>query len=325
MSPLLLTLACAAPDPTPPGRPTDTEDSAVACTEPWRDWSNTGHPLLLTWCTGCHAAPVQGEARRGAPEGVDLDTPAGARLWADRLLARIQAGTMPPGGGMPAADIAALEAWLACGGPGADSALAATSAHEDSALAVAAVVSPALEESPEGWLRMRRSAEVGEREGVLLDELYTVDTEGAAFAGWALYDSAGVLVWERRFDPPVPLGPEPVVPSWTTEVQTWDSAGEVLDTWTWELLQGPAEELDAHERGSGPWEVLATASSGETHLWHLDEQFGIVAREVHRAEGGRWIGLQMEATQPSYWGDSAFPLDPTWGWVELGLAEDLLP
>ncbi len=74
-------------------------------------------PILAAHCTGCHAASRQGAARAGAPVGVDLDDYAGARAHAERSNLRMQAGTMPPGGGPSSGERATFQAWLDAGSP----------------------------------------------------------------------------------------------------------------------------------------------------------------------------------------------------------------
>jgi uncharacterized membrane protein len=74
-------------------------------------------PLLDTYCTGCHASFLQGADRNGAPTGVDVDTYAGAVQWADRSNARIQAGSMPPSGGLSSSDRELFQKWVDQGTP----------------------------------------------------------------------------------------------------------------------------------------------------------------------------------------------------------------
>ena len=61
--------------------------------------------LLDSNCTQCHGG-ANGRA------GVSLDSYDNAVLHADRANARIQAGTMPPGGGLSNSDAALFQAWV---------------------------------------------------------------------------------------------------------------------------------------------------------------------------------------------------------------------
>jgi hypothetical protein len=72
-------------------------------------------PVLDNYCTSCHSSALSGAARNGAPVGVDLDTYAGAVANANRSNIRIQANTMPPGGGVPANQRALFSTWVDTG------------------------------------------------------------------------------------------------------------------------------------------------------------------------------------------------------------------
>lgn len=78
-------------------------------------WCRDARPVLERWCIGCHASTRSGAARNGAPAGVDYDTYALASANADRGLARMQAGSMPPGGSVPQGDVRTVAQWIADG------------------------------------------------------------------------------------------------------------------------------------------------------------------------------------------------------------------
>jgi hypothetical protein len=98
--------------------PLDTA-SEVAC-DPANGWDPFARGYLTTWCTPCHSESLIGADRAGAPVGVDLDSWAGASLWADRVAHRSLDDTMPPGGGPSEAERARIAEWVACGAPGSD-------------------------------------------------------------------------------------------------------------------------------------------------------------------------------------------------------------
>jgi len=58
-------------------------------------------PIMEIYCTGCHASGLSGAARRGAPASVNLDSYEGVEAQAERVLRRIEQGTMPPVGERP--------------------------------------------------------------------------------------------------------------------------------------------------------------------------------------------------------------------------------
>lgn len=75
-------------------------------------------PILDQYCISCHKVPPAG----GADASFRLDqytaAPAGAKEKADRVVARVKAKTMPPGGNGPDANqTALLESWLNNGTP----------------------------------------------------------------------------------------------------------------------------------------------------------------------------------------------------------------
>ena len=68
-------------------------------------WEEGGAPVALTYCAPCHATGQVGEARKGAPEGVDLESAEGVLAWQEAVETQLRAGSMPPGGGPISAEI----------------------------------------------------------------------------------------------------------------------------------------------------------------------------------------------------------------------------
>ena len=81
-------------------------------------WTGSVKPLIDRSCANCHASTVQGGARNGAPTGVNLGTYDEVFKHRSRVNARIQAGTMPPSGGMDGKDRALIQSWVDQGAPG---------------------------------------------------------------------------------------------------------------------------------------------------------------------------------------------------------------
>ncbi len=92
--------------------------SATSCpTEAPPTWNTFGHGFVTTYCLACHS---EGNTNRryGAPEGMDFDTEAQVRLYAERLRVRvIEEETMPVGGGVYADDLVGFERYLNCISP----------------------------------------------------------------------------------------------------------------------------------------------------------------------------------------------------------------
>ncbi|MCP3139956.1 hypothetical protein [Pyxidicoccus xibeiensis] len=84
-----------------------------------------GRDFLERYCLSCHSASVTGEARAGAPEGVDFDTPEQVREWATAIDSHSAAGPNGPNTAMPPAtsptpsmdERLLLGQWLSCGAP----------------------------------------------------------------------------------------------------------------------------------------------------------------------------------------------------------------
>jgi mono/diheme cytochrome c family protein len=72
-------------------------------------------PIVQTNCLGCHSFSISGGDRNGAPVAINFDTYENVVSNADRANARIQSGTMPPGGGIPETDRAILSEWVISG------------------------------------------------------------------------------------------------------------------------------------------------------------------------------------------------------------------
>jgi len=91
--------------------------------DPIAEFDDSGLPDQVTYgeniqtlieqnCTMCHAQSIQGADRQGAPVGVDLDTFQRAVEWAERSNIRIQAGTMPPAGGLSSYERSLFQKWI---------------------------------------------------------------------------------------------------------------------------------------------------------------------------------------------------------------------
>ena len=76
----------------------------------YADW---GAGFFANYCRSCHSA--ESPSRFGAPEGVDFDTQAEIRAQAAGIARTVlEEGSMPVGGGVPEAELAALERYLGC-------------------------------------------------------------------------------------------------------------------------------------------------------------------------------------------------------------------
>ena len=74
-----------------------------------------GRAVVESDCNGCHASTVEGQARQGAPSGLDFDNLATVRDEAGELYEEVVDGSMPPGAPLPDAKAEDVRVWLACG------------------------------------------------------------------------------------------------------------------------------------------------------------------------------------------------------------------
>ncbi len=300
---MLLLAACAGETPSAPAHPTAVD--AGTCS----DYLTVGAPTLTTWCTACHSSALAGTVRNGAPDGVDLDTLAGARTWADRVRARaLDARDMPYGGGIPEAERARFEAWLDCGLPGDELAWPAST-------------------------RADRPDEATDRNAELLDDggdlllvvsWGGVDREILRFrkidrqAFWveeAYAGADGAPTWSRSWDPPLRVWDD--LDDWTeTVTATREQEGEVTTvTETWTFARGPADAVDARLRDQDPEQLVTTSSSGESYTWLLSTVTSFAERRRDTAvEEDLSLGLTTPIASPI----EGFPIEAGRTWTERG-------
>jgi hypothetical protein len=98
-----LVVACDDEDELPPPATRPMQSAATdelvpgTCLPDPASWERVD-ALLERSCNSCHAESVTGEARLGAPLGIDFDDEAAVARHADRIMVRaVVEGTMPPG------------------------------------------------------------------------------------------------------------------------------------------------------------------------------------------------------------------------------------
>lgn len=74
-------------------------------------------PILDQNCIRCHSTGNTGAERNGAPPDVNFNTYELAVANSERANIRIQAGTMPPTGGLETAERATFQQWINDGTP----------------------------------------------------------------------------------------------------------------------------------------------------------------------------------------------------------------
>lgn len=271
-------------------------------------WATVGHPLALTWCTGCHDDDRSGETRHGAPPGVDLDSLAGWQAHGERALARSQAGTMPPGGGLSAEDLAALEAWLACGAPGEEATLAGD--RPDTGPTSGSTVWTQVGEEAGGVVVTHDIAErYGDATyGRVYSEAYLQAGGEAWLAGWRWQDADERLILAVDYDPPLPL--QGAASDWSAATTATYEAPE--DTWTeeqdWAFERLDATDLDPRSPDPRAQRLLAVEAAGAEEGWLLSPDFGVTGRWALDPDGAGVVTQQLLEQGEGSW--PGFPLSP---------------
>ncbi len=75
-------------------------------------WQNFAAGFFASYCTSCHSTDAAD--RHGATVGVDFDSEAEVDVSAVQRV--LDAGTMPPGGGLTDDDLVLIDEWLGCAG-----------------------------------------------------------------------------------------------------------------------------------------------------------------------------------------------------------------
>jgi hypothetical protein len=268
---LLVLIGGCGRDDDAPTKDDAAEDSArpEACDR--LTWAHDGLPEMMTWCAACHSSLLPPEDRAGAPIGVDLESVAGVRSHLDRVILRIEAGDMPPAGGVPEADRARLLEWLRCGAPGDEVVWPSTTAAEapeeswDQEEAIVAGEQPEqviIEASRLGWT-----------DGLAFAEVWSVNTSEASLVSREVWDNSGVWVSRITFEPPLTLWRAGQTDwSLVTERLTEDATGLTTLSEEWTVSLGPATDVDPRSLTATPEGIFALSSSGDMVELHLGQE-----------------------------------------------------
>lgn len=91
----------------------DSDTDGVCADVAPATWDSFGQDFVQENCQPCHASTT--DERYGAPPAVTFDTEEQVRDRADRVLERVEDGSMPPQGGVSVDDVQRLDNWLTCG------------------------------------------------------------------------------------------------------------------------------------------------------------------------------------------------------------------
>ncbi|MCK6521136.1 hypothetical protein L6R49_06810 [Myxococcota bacterium] len=290
------------------------DDSAPAegCEE--LSWAQDGLPQMMTWCASCHSSLIAAEDRAGAPIGVDLESLDGVRAQLDRVIVRVEAGDMPPAGGVPEEDRARLLTWLRCGAPGAELVWPTTSpadAPEESWDQEEAVV--AGDNADEVVIE---AARLGWTEGLAFAEVWRVDATEAALVSREVWDEDGQPLRLITFEPPLSLWRAGQT-DWSVSVErlTEDATGLSATSEEWSVSLGPATDVDPRSLEAAPDAIFAWSSAGDA----LELQLGGQGQLIRRVYSGD-IAVEGEELDMTHLGntelftsaDFQLPVDLKW-------------
>lgn len=305
---------CGRDDPEPPGDDDGHEDSASAEACDGLTWSQDGLPEMMRWCASCHSSLIQPEDRAGAPLGVDVESLAGVRQHLDRVIARVEAGDMPPAGGVPEDERARLLQWLRCGAPGDEVTWPTTTPADAPAESWDQEEAVVLGDEP-GQVVIE-AARLGWTEGLAFVEVWSVTSAEAALVSREVWDDAGGWVSTTTFTPPLSLWREGQT-DWSvaTERLVEDAAGVSSAAEEWSVSLGPAPDVDPRSLEASPESIVAVSSEGELLELHLGAQ-GQLIRRVYSGplavEGEEVDMTHLGNTELFTSADFQLPVDLKW-------------
>lgn len=302
----------------PAGGGDSGEDTAVPTDcETAGTWETVGLPFSRTYCTGCHATPLEGEARFGAPVGVDLDDLEAVQKLAANHASRVSGGSMPPGAGPSEAERARFVAWLDCGAPGE---VLETPEGSHAGLGDAAYEAPVSvsEDGGEpGLLRLVREGSDPDATspGTTWTELWLVQGRDAWLLELAEAEG-GEVVRSLVLDAPLMVGgtgPEEAEQELGVTVR--DADGERSETWVFSVDDDLVEAPDPRMKETHPQQLAVVADSGfELWLW-LSGERGLVGSYRAWPDGAETMAVVGAGNFiADYGGD--FPLEPGAFWVD---------
>ncbi len=287
-------------------------DDSPACTDDLT-WENTGHAFALTYCTGCHSQHLVGGERKGALDGVNLDTLEGFGAWRDRARTRVvDDRDMPPGGGPSPDEIARFVAWIDCGADGAGVEMPTDFDPDDSLIESTEVLAnmsgggtsftitrvldgPPTEEGPDLWS----------------EERYELYNDEAWFDGYTLYDVDGNVTADVTWSPPLLIvGAGSAAPQAVNA--KLEDGSTVAQEWR---VAAAADPVDARSMDPAARALEATEAGGERQLWFYSPKEGISGRAITTGDG--ITTKYLRRTIDTFPDESlVFPLRSPGNWVE---------
>lgn len=249
----------------------DTDEAAPVCPDTLV-WETAGQPVMTTYCAPCHSAELAVGDRSGAPENVNMDTLDGARSWAEPSILRIEAGEMPPTGGVTPGELERFQQWVDCGAPGVP--LVRTDLPVGPTGLGAARSEERMEEGGPGdriW-----QVEVSEGVPGVAQGLWTVET-------WTVEGNTASLVTRERYD----RGPTAVfIDEWSPPLRLVDQ-----DRDDWEVTsERTRTDADGSTQRSETWVVTAFAESREDPVEYASDVRTYLAVE----DGGEEQGVSLD-------------------------------
>ena len=135
-----------------------------------------------------------------------MDTLEGVRTWGERSVLRIEAGEMPPTGGVSARELSRFRRWLACGAPGEP--LVRPQLPAGGPGSPAASAEERMEEVGDGvrvWQVDVSKAAPSVHNGLWTVETWEVDRDGASLISRERYDGRSAAIFVDEWSPPLRL------------------------------------------------------------------------------------------------------------------------
>jgi hypothetical protein len=230
------------------------------------------------------------------------------------VILRIEAGDMPPAGGVPEAERARLLQWLRCGAPGDEVVWPTTTpadAPDESWDQEEAVVA-----GDTAGQVVIEAARLGWTDGLAFTEVWRVTTTEASLVSREVWDSTGAWVSLISFEPPLTLWrADQTEWSIATERLTEDTTGLTAVEEEWSVSLGPAIDVDPRSLEATPEAIVALSSAGDLLELHLGGQGQLIRRVYSGAfavEGEELDMTHLGNTELFTSADFQLPIDLKW-------------
>lgn len=305
---LLLALSCKEPLYIDPRKSKGPSGPCYGAT-----WEADGEPFVLDYCTACHGSALEGDARQGATEGIDLDTPDDVLAHAERVIARVEENTMPPGGGPRAEEVRRFLDWVECDGGGTERDVPAVDPWSSELSAGGSATTPGVDDAfPEGLTVERLLGSNGVPGGTFY-EYWLIDGDDAWLVGWEFEE--GGTTW----DPPLQMAGD-LPDSIDTTALMWDADGAWEEDQTWTVTVEESRSDPRIRAGTVQSVTLVEDNTGHVQRIETSPIDGVAGRYLSD-DGGSWWFITVAGLFWEGWDREGFAVIEGRFWAELYLYE----